>query len=67
MSVYILKVWVGDEPRELVIDELIQAADDSSAINAARKYPVPLWFGLATKAELRNNLSVPIWNLPSTV
>lgn len=67
MSLYVLKVWVGDEPRDLVIDEVIEADDDASAIDAARKYPVPLWVGLAAKAELRNFLSLPIWSLPPTV
>ncbi len=65
MAIYVLKVWVNDGPSGLAIDELIEAADTASAIEAARKYPVPLWMGLATKAELRDNVSFVVWSLPA--
>lgn len=62
MQVYTLKVWIGDEPGELVLDELIKADDQAGAIEAAQNYPLPASHGQLRTIELRNNLSVPVWS-----
>ena len=64
MALYVLKAWADDEQGTLIIDDLIEATNNASAIEVALSHPIPLGMGPVKRAELRDSLSSVIWSLP---